>query len=128
MDAPKLFFSLLLLGGSLFVSGCASSKAEATQQDAVVWAAGDTTELVFSCEEPMPVLDFIKWAQMATGRRFVVNAQMVKDTEISLVGEIRCRKDQVGPFIETMLYTKGLALKQRNHGDLEVLEVVAIES
>ena len=128
MNAPKLFFSLLLLGGSVFVSGCASSKGEVAQQDAVVWATGDKTELTFSCEKPMPVMDFIKWAQMATGRRFVVREQLVKDVELSLVGEIRCRKDQVGPFIETMLYTKGLALKQRNHGDLEHLEVVAIES
>lgn len=126
MNAPKPVLSLLLFGGSLLVSGCASTKVDATQQDPPVWAV-DADELTFSCEQPMQVGDFLEWAQQVTGNVYTYDRRVADDVEISWVGTMKCKKGEVGDFVQTMLYVKGLAVQQRSQGGIQVLEVVPIE-
>ena len=44
------------------------------------------------------------------------------------MGTLRCREDEFEQFVQTMLYTKGLTLQPRQHGDVELLEVVSLRA
>jgi len=41
---------------------------------------------------------------------------------------MRCRKDDLLSFVQTMLYVKGFALQRRQQGENDVLEVVGLRS
>jgi len=127
MNAPKLCLSLLLVCSSLLMSSCAATKGDAPQGDAPIWKEVEPNQLTFSCEKPMSVPTFLMWAQSVTNERYTYNPEMVKDLEISWVGEMKCPKDEFGQFVQTMLHVKGLALRKFQHGDVEVLEVVPAE-
>jgi hypothetical protein len=117
MTSPR---TALFVASALFW-GCATP-AEGARGE----ASTESLELV--CEEPMPLREFVKWAQQRTGRIFVLPAKPARDVEISWIGTLRCRKDDLLSFVQTMLYVKGYALQPRQQGDLEVLEVVSLRA
>lgn len=49
------------------------------------------------------------------------------DGEVSWVGSLTCDRQVLHQFVETMLYTKGLAVESRQQGGIEVLAVRAIK-
>ena len=85
---------------------------------------GDTVSV--SCESPVPLSEFLKMAQLITQGRYTFHRDDA-DAEISWVGKLTCDRKDFGEFVQTMLYVKGLALESRQHGDSEILEVIAIK-
>ena len=119
MPMTPLRTSLLIASALLW--GCATPAGDPRGE-----ASTESLELV--CEAPMPLLEFVKWAQQRTGRIFVLRSKPAPDVEISWIGTMRCRKDDLLSFVQTMLYVKGYALQPRQQGDLEVLEVVSLRA
>ncbi len=103
-----------LLGAVGLASGCATGDG-----------AAPSPELSLVCEQPMTVLEFVQFAQRRTGRIYVLRADVAPEARISWVGTIRCREDEFESFVQTMLYTQGLTLQPRQHGDVALLEVVS---
>ena len=95
-------------------------------------ATGDgvtpSPELSLVCEQPMTVLEFVQFAQRQTGRVYVLRADVAPEARISWVGTLRCREDEFEQFVQTMLYIKGLTLQPRQHGDVELLEIVSLRA
>lgn len=103
----------------------------------VVDAATDTIAFSMNEANGMEVVEFIKWAQEVTGKRFVFNAGDVQSatqaqggSTISFLGTFRIKRSRFQEdffaFFQTMLYIKSLALVPRGEGDLELLEIVSM--
>jgi len=84
-------------------------------------------------KEPMQLVDFVKWAQEMTGKRFTYNAQELVagangGNGVHFLGTFTFKRDEFKEdffsFFQTMLYIKGFALVPRGTGDLELLEIV----
>ncbi len=81
----------------------------------------------------MPLIDFIKWVQEVSGKRFTFNSQELGSgssagSAVNFLGTFRINKDRFQEdfyaFFQTMLYIKGFAVIPRGEGDLELLEIV----
>ena len=94
-----------------------------------------TDTIAFSMNESngMPLVEFVKWAQEVTGKRFTYNAQELamgnpQAGTISFLGTFRIQRERFQEdffsFFQTMLYIKGFAVVPRGDGDLEMLEIV----
>ncbi|MBM3974830.1 MAG: hypothetical protein FJ301_12095 [Planctomycetes bacterium] len=103
----------------------------------VVDAATDTIAFSMNEANGMEVVEFIKWAQEVTGKRFVFNAGDIQSatqaqggSTISFLGTFRIKRSRFQEdffaFFQTMLYIKSLALVPRGEGDLELLEIVSM--
>ncbi len=104
----------------------------------VVDAATDTIAFSMNEANGMEVVEFIKWAQEVTGKRFVFNAGDIQaatqgqggGSTISFLGTFRIKRSRFQEdffaFFQTMLYIKSLALVPRGEGDLELLEIVSM--
>ena len=115
--------SRLLLLTALLAAGCVSPDAcPATEAG----AEPDTVQLV--CESPMSIPAFLRLAQRHTGRIYTYDARVVEGVEVSWLGTVRCARDRVDEFVQTMLYVKGFALQRRQQGENDVLEVVGLRS
>lgn len=94
---------------------------------------GDIIAFSFNETQGMELLEFIKYTERITARRFVWqndNELLVagQGVRITYVGTILFRKslfkDEFFSFFQTMLYIKGFALVPRGDGNLELLEIV----
>lgn len=83
----------------------------------------------------MELVEFIKWAEEVTGKRFTFNPNELTGAgqsagAISFLGTLTIKrerfKEDFFSFFQTMLYIRGFALVPRGEGDLEMLEIVAI--
>ncbi|MCK5943376.1 MAG: hypothetical protein KAI24_15450 [Planctomycetes bacterium] len=119
MNTKPLVLSLALLGAAALATGCAATGSGT--------APAEQPVLTMSCERPMPIADFVKWAQQVTGRIYVYDRRVVTDAEISWVGDVKCTKGEVEQFVQTMLLVKGFAVQPRQQGEIEVLEIVPAE-
>ncbi|MGK0264501.1 MAG: type II secretory pathway component GspD/PulD (secretin), partial [Planctomycetota bacterium] len=95
----------------------------------------DTDTMAFAMNESngMELPEFIKWAQLVTGKRFTFNTQEISSgssagSTVSFLGTFRIKKERFQEdfysFFQTMLYIKGYAVVPRGEGDLELLEIV----
>lgn len=114
MRAPSTVRAAALLAALGLASGCATDDG-----------ATPSPELSLVCEQPMTVLEFVQFAQRRTGRIYVLRADVAPEARISWVGTIRCREDEFESFVQTMLFTQGLTLQRRQHGEVALLEVVS---
>ena len=114
--AGKVRAAALLVALGL-ASGCATDDG-----------ATPSPELSLVCEQPMTVLEFVQFAQRRTGRVYVLRAEVAPEARISWLGTLRCRADEFEQFVQSMLYMKGLALQPRQHGDVELLEIVSLRA
>ncbi|MFN9332743.1 MAG: secretin N-terminal domain-containing protein [Planctomycetota bacterium] len=106
----------------------------------VVDTATDTIAFSMNEANGMEVVEFIKWAQEVTGKRFVFNTTDVQSAgggaaphggnTVSFLGTFRIKRSRFQEdffaFFQTMLYIKSLALVPRGEGDLELLEIVSM--
>ena len=90
----------------------------------------DDDSMVFSMKEQdgMALVDFIKWGQEVTGKRFTFNSQELAGGKVDFIGTFRFPRatfrEDFYSFFQTMLYIKGFAVIPRGEGDLELLEIV----
>lgn len=87
--------------------GLAAAAAAVPLQAQVQRVAKD--EIVLATDEAhgMPVSDFVKIVQRATGKVLVFdNARMAKRQRIRLVGHLKIRRTQLESFARTILFTK----------------------
>jgi hypothetical protein len=82
-------------------------------------------ELSLVCEQPMPVVDFLKYAQRQTGRVYLLRAKVAPDARIAWVGTLHLDGDDFESFVETMLWTAGLVAIPRLQGEVPYVEVCA---
>jgi general secretion pathway protein D len=94
---------------------------------------GDVVTLSFNETNGMELLEFIKYTERITHKRFVWALDNELTTggippRITYVGTITFHKPQFVTefyaFFQTMLYIKGFALVPRGEGNLELLEIV----
>ena len=94
---------------------------------------GDYMAFAMNEADGMDLIEFVKWAQEVTGKRFTFNPQELTSgssagSKISFLGTFKIRKDRFAEdfysFFQTMLYIKGFAVVPRGEGDLELLEIV----
>lgn len=117
--------SLCLVTACVMLACCAITTKRVIASDSYVLSIeGDTVSV--SCESPVPLSEFLKMAQLITQGRYTFHRDDA-DAEISWVGKLTCDRKDFGEFVQTMLYVKGLALESRQHGDSEILEVIAIK-
>lgn len=99
----------------------------------VVDENSDTIAFSMNESNGMELIEFIKWAQEVTGKRFTFNAQEfgaggATGNTVSFLGTFRIKRERFQEdfysFFQTMLYIKGFAVVPRGEGDLELLEVV----
>ena len=106
-----------------------------TEQDPIIKIDEDGDTMAFAMNESngMGLPEFIKWAQLVTGKRFTFNPQELTSgstagSTVSFLGTFRIKKDRFQEdfysFFQTMLYIKGYAVVPRGEGDLELLEIV----
>ena len=85
----------------------------------------------------MPLVEFVKWAQVVTKKRFtytateLANGSGAAGNTVSFLGTFRIPEDRweedFFSFFQTMLYIKGFAVVPRGEGDLEMLEIVMMQ-
>jgi len=104
-----------------------------------VMEVDETTDTIaFSMNESngMPLIEFVKWAQEVTGKRFTYTATELANgssqgNSVSFLGTFRIKRDRFQTdffsFFQTMLYIKGFAVVPRGDGDLEMLEIVMMQ-
>lgn len=101
----------------------------------VVDEATDTIAFSMNETNGMEIAEFIKWAQVVTGRRFVPPSVTELATggagaTVSFLGTFRIKRDRFQDdfysFFQTMLYIRGFAVVPRGEGDLELLEIVSM--
>ena len=135
----KRFSAQILTGLALLLFGltpCASAQeatpAEASKPRMVVDEGSDTISFAMD-REGMEILDFIKWTQQVTGKRFTFNPQELiagssSGSKVHFLGTFRIKRDRFQQdfysFFQTMLYIKGFAVIPRGEGNLELLEIV----
>ena len=95
--------------------------------------ANDRVLFSFDSDLGMPLIDFVKWTQELTGKRFTYNAMELgagtpSGGRIHFIGELSIARDRFRQdffsFFQTMLYIKGFAIVPRGEGHLELLEIV----
>ncbi|MEC7725943.1 MAG: secretin N-terminal domain-containing protein, partial [Planctomycetota bacterium] len=97
-----------------------------------------TDTIAFSMNESngMPLVEFVKWAQEVTGKRFTYTATELQNggsqgNSVSFLGTFRIKRarfqEDFFSFFQTMLYIKGFAVVPRGDGDLEMLEIVMMQ-
>ena len=95
-----------------------------------------TDTISFSMNESngMELIEFVKWAEQVTGKKFTFNSTDLQSGQtagpITFLGTLRIKrerfKDDFFSFFQTMLYIRGFALLPRGEGDLELLEIVSM--
>jgi len=95
-----------------------------------------TDTIAFSMNESngMELIEFVKWAEQVTGKKFTFNTTDLQGGQtagpITFLGTLRIKrerfKDDFFSFFQTMLYIRGFALLPRGEGDLELLEIVSM--
>ncbi len=99
----------------------------------VIDEATDTIAFSMNESNGMELIEFIKWAQELTDRRFVYSANDLSAgaagaNTISFLGTFRIKRDRFKEdffaFFQTMLYIKNFAVVPRGEGNLELLEIV----
>lgn len=89
--------------------------------------------VTFSVDETegYPLLEFIKLTEQVTGRVFTFEAQelnSIPDPNISFVGTVRMRIDEFFGFFQTMLFIKNFALVPRGDGNIEMNQIVNLNT
>ncbi|MFT4515710.1 MAG: hypothetical protein ACI91B_004429, partial [Planctomycetota bacterium] len=111
-----------------------ATAAKATVKPTVeIDEANDRVLFSLDSELGMPLIDFVKWTQELTGKRFTYNAMELGSgtspgSRITFIGKLSMKRDRLQQdffsFFQTMLYIKGFAIVPRGEGDLELLEIV----
>ena len=120
----KLLYLCLVTACAMLASCAITTKHVIANDSYLLSIEGDTVSV--SCESPMPLSEFLKMAQLVTQGRYTFHRDD-GDAEISWVGKLTCDRKEFSEFVQTMLFVKGLALESRQHGDSEILEVIAIK-
>ena len=122
----------------LALTPAARSQGEQDPVKPVMEVDEATDTIAFSMNESngMPLVEFVKWAQEVTGKRFTYAAQELANgssqgNTISFLGTFRIKRDRFQEdffsFFQTMLYIKGFAVVPSGDGDLEMLEIVMMQ-
>ena len=99
-------------------------------QGIISYEPGSDEILLKSAEvDGISLKDFIKTAQIVTGKTFVfseTDLQSAADPKITWVGPKRIKRDNFFPFFQTMLYIKGFATLLRGDADTALIEIVFV--
>ncbi|MFT7535787.1 MAG: type II secretory pathway component GspD/PulD (secretin) [Hyphomicrobiaceae bacterium] len=111
----------------------AKPAAPVTKPTLVLDEDSNTVSFSMADRRGMPLMDFIKWVQEVSGKRFTYNAQELSagssaGAGVNFIGTVRIKQNRFQKdfysFFQTMLYIKGFAIIPRGEGDLELLEIV----
>ena len=134
-----------LLSACLLLAGAAAAQPGQGQNPAGQNPAGQSKNkirvegdyVIFAVDERkgIPLLEFVKFAQKFTGKRFYIDRSQDPSLDpnapepdtaknINLLGTLRIRKDEFYAFFQTVLFIKDWVCVPRGEGDAEFIDLM----
>ena len=138
-QALAAVLTLLVLGASAAAQVNPDGQPDGQDPVKPVMEVDEATDTIaFSMNESngMPLVEFVKWAQEVTGKRFTYTANELQNggaqgNTVSFLGTFRIKRDRFEEdffsFFQTMLYIKGFACILRGEGAAELVEIVQMQ-
>lgn len=120
-NLTALFLSLCVV-----LASCASRPpAPASQASSGYDLRIDGNEVSLAFRRDLTVPEFLQLAQEVTCARYLYDrAQVANAGPVTLVGQVRCRRNEFPELVGTMLYLRGLRAETRGSGDTQYVEIV----
>ena len=110
---------------SMTLSGCASSTPIASDSAALGYDLSvDGSEVSLAFHRALTMPEFLQLAQEVTSARYVYRGDgLAAVGPVTLMGRIRCQRNEFPSFVGTMLHIHGLHAKVQGAGDGQYIEV-----